>query len=423
MNTLVTSAAILGNRLETGGFAFDLKDGRITSVRRSAADGPHSSCIALPGLVQTHLHLCQTLFRGMAEGLTLIPWLEDRIWPLEASHTEDTLAVSVLISLRELLASGCTGLLDMGSVEKSDVTVDILRRSGIRAVACNTLMDNGPEYLRKDLAWLREETERTRKQCGGMVTHGLAPRFALSCSDRLWSWVSGEKGIRTTHASESRAELSFPAIEADGGNINFLNRRGFLGRNTLLAHCIHLEPGEVELLAGTSTSVVHCPWTNLRLGSGIADVPLLSSSGVPVSLSSDGAACNNRLVLTDDIRLAMSLAAVTDVPGRLCGSFWLDSVTSGAAASLGWEGCGNLSPGSRADIVLLDPGQHEWDELEHARDPIAYILELDWSSRVRLTMVNGEVLFEDGEYPTLPPLPLPFSEARAVITSRAARLT
>jgi len=419
MTTLKVSSAVLDGRLETGGFAIGIQDGVIASVRRETPDGPWSPCIALPGLVQTHVHLCQTLFRGMAEDRTLIPWLEERVWPLEAAHTEDTLAASVILSLRELLSSGCTGLLDMGSVELSGVTVDLLRRSGVRAVACNALMDAGSSSLRRDLGWLKAETGRVRDSCGGLVSHGLAPRFALSCSDPLWEWIGEEDGIRTTHASESPSELAWPAIENEGGNIRFLHRRGFLGRGTLLAHCVHLGQGEPELLASTGTSVVHCPWTNLRLGSGIADVPRLEELGVPVSLGSDGSACNNALSPAGDARLAMALSSVTSAPGRLGGAYWLDAVTSSAAASLGWEGCGTVSPGCAADIVLLEPSERERDELPLAEDPLRFVLEMDWPSRVRLTVTGGSVLYRDGEYPTLPPLPVPVDEARTAVASRA----
>jgi 5-methylthioadenosine/S-adenosylhomocysteine deaminase len=304
-------------------------------------------------------------------------------------------------------------------VELSGVTVDLLRRSGVRAVACNALMDAGSSSLRRDLDWLKAETRSVREGCGGLVSHGLAPRFALSCSDPLWEWIGGEDGTRTTHASESPSELAWPAIEEEGGNIRFLHRRGFLGRRTLLAHCVHLRRGEPELLASTGTSVVHCPWTNLRLGSGIADVPLLESLGVPVSLGSDGSACNNALSLAGDARLAASLSSVTSGPGRLGGAYWLNAVTASAAESLGWAGCGLVSPGCAADLVLLEPSERERDELPLAEDPLRSILEMDWPSRVRLTMTAGKVLYRDGEYPTLPSLPIPLDEARAAAASRA----
>ena len=195
----------------------------------TAVDGAGAS--PSPGLLQTHLHLGQTLFRGMAENRRLLPWLEERIWPLEASHTPDTLATSVIVSLRELLASGCTGLLDMGTVEGSDVTVDILRRSGIRAVACNALMDQGPDYLARELHWLIEESAGTRALCGDLVEYGYAPRFALSCSDPLWAWLAADPSVRrrTTHAAEAEGEMENPGIASAGGNIRYLHQRGFTG--------------------------------------------------------------------------------------------------------------------------------------------------------------------------------------------------
>lgn len=347
-------------------------------------------------------------------------WLRERIWPLEAAHTPDTLATSVILSLRELLSSGCTCLLDMGSVEHSPVTVDILRRSGIRAHAANALMDMGPESLARELPWLMEETGRVAAACGGLVRHALAPRFALSCSDSLWGFVRGVRGdvVRTTHCAESPAEVADTAISAEGGNVRYLSRRGFLGVHTLLAHCVHLAPGEVDLLRSSGTSVVHCPWTNLRLGSGVADVPALMAAGVGVFPASDGAACNNRLDLSSDIRLAMSLASVKRSPASIAGRTWLRAATEGAGRILG-TGHGRIDSGMQADIVLLEPSEEEAAELEAAEDPVRYVLELDWPSRVRLVMVHGAVLYEDGEFPTLPPLPMDIAEARRSVLSRA----
>lgn len=406
--------------LMPGGFSISVENGAIASVRRAAQEGPHARCIAIPGLVQPHVHLCQTLFRGTAEGRTLLDWLRERIWPLEAAHTPDTLAASVVLSLRELISSGCTCLLDMGSVEHSSVTVDILMRSGIRAHAANALMDSGPEALARDLPWLMEETERVRASCGGFVRHALAPRFALSCSDALWGFVRGVRGnfVRTTHCAESSAEMADPAIAEAGGNVRYLSKRGFLGARTLLAHCVHLAPGEADMLASSGTSVVHCPWTNLRLGSGIADVPSLLAAGVGVFPASDGAACNNRLDLPSDIRLAMSLAAFKHSPASVAGRIWLRAATEGAGRILD-TGHGRIDTGMQADIVLLEPSEAEADELEAAEDPVRHVLELDWSTRVRLVMVHGSVLYEDGCFPTLPPLPLDIAAARREVLERA----
>ena len=344
---------------------------------------------------------------------------------MEASHDEDTLAVSVILSLRELFSSGCTGLLDMGTLELSGVTVDLLRRSGARAMAGNALMDRGPDWTRRDLGWLREESRRVSLACGGLVTYVHAPRFALSCSDELWSWMreipAGHK--RTTHAAESPDEMENASIRECGGNVRFLRDRGFTGPDTLLAHCVHLQDGELGILADSGSTVVHCPWTNLKLGSGIADVPSMAAAGITVLLGSDGAACNNRLDAAGEARLASALSAVSGVPSTFTGSYWMRSLTSIAARTMGWRDTGSIEPGNSADMSLLELSQEEWDELELAEDPLSYLLELDWASRTRLTMVAGRTVFADGEYPTLPPLPVTVGEARRRVLDGAAELT
>jgi 5-methylthioadenosine/S-adenosylhomocysteine deaminase len=421
---LDVAAIVDRGRFVPGGFRIELDEGSISSVSSVSPAGEWKKCIAVPGLVQAHIHLGQTLFRGMAEGRTLLPWLEERIWPFEASHTKDTLAVSVIMSLRELFSSGCTGLLDMGVLRDSAVTVDVLRRAGARALAGNSLMDVGPEWLTEDISWLREESRSVRNACGGSVGYVYAPRFALSCSDGIWKWMAGLPGSsrKATHASESPDEISHPVISSSGGNVKFLHSRGFTGSGTLLAHCIHLQDGELEILKRTKTTVVHCPWTNLRLGSGIANVPSLVSSGVAVAVASDGAPCNNRLDLSGDVRLAMALASVRGTPVSVPSEHWFRSVTSIAARSMGWSDVGRLAEGYAADVVLLQPSPLEWEELALAEDPSRYLLELPWARRVVLTLVAGRTVYRNGEFPTLPPLPMGISEARNLIHQRAEKL-
>jgi 5-methylthioadenosine/S-adenosylhomocysteine deaminase len=411
-------------KYRTGGFTIEIEDGFVSSVSSSSHRGNWHDCIAFPGLIQTHIHLGQTLFRGMAEGRTLLPWLEERIWPFEASHTEDTLAVSVISTLKELFSCGCTGFLDMGVPVHSGVTVDVLLRSGARGLTGNSLMDVGPDWIVHDVQWLREEASRVRRACSGRVGYAYVPRFALSCSDELWKWMAGlpRGAIRATHASESPDEIDYPAISKAGGNIRFLDSRGFLGPYTLLAHCIHLQEGELELLKRSGTTAVHCPWTNLRLGSGIADVPLIAGSGIGVTVASDGAPCNNRLDLAGDLRLAMGLSSIMSDPSSLNSEFWLRSVTDRAARALGWTDVGRISEGYSADVVLLRPSPEEWEELEMAEDPVRYLLELHWPERIAMTMIGGTRVYLEGEFPTMPALPMNLADARRTVAERAAEL-
>lgn len=350
----------------------------------------------------------------MAENRTLLPWLEDRIWPLEAAHTPETLTVSVILSLKEIISTGSTGLLDMGSLEHSEITVGILRESGIRAVACNALMDRGPDYLAKPLGWLQRESERVRRECRGNVAYGYAPRFVLSCSTQLWEWLKSENGntVRTTHAAEAEGEIADGWIKEAGGNIRLLHSLGFLSGQTCLAHCVHLQPGETEILKNSGTAVVHCPWTNLKLGSGIADTPELLRNGIPVFLGSDGAPCNNMLDLSGDARLARNLAAVKGGPDTVCSSAWEESTGTGAAAFFGFTGF-------EQDSVELELTDTENEELEYAEDKTGYLMDIPRAGRVSRVICVGKTIFDKGEFPTLPKPPMTVAQAREIVWNRA----
>jgi 5-methylthioadenosine/S-adenosylhomocysteine deaminase len=324
--------------------------------------------------------------------------------------------VSAIIGLRELFSSGCCGLLDMGSVEHSGIIVEILRASGARALIGNALMDQGPSYLARPLAWLQRESERVREACGERVGYAYTPRFVLSCSRELWDWLAGEdpEVVRSTHSSEAAGEMEEPRIMKAGGNARLLDDLGFLGKRTILAHCIHLTPGEAGLLADRGTAVAHCPWANLKLGSGIARIPDLLESGVTVVTASDGSSCNNSLDLASDTRLAMGLAAVTGDPGKLSGKEWFDMASRVPSSFFGFDNGG--------DSAELELTPREEDELHTCEDPWKYILELSWPGRVRRLTCGGTVLYEDGEFPTLPALPVTVRQARETVLAGAESL-
>lgn len=353
----------------------------------------------------------------MAENRTLISWLENRIWPLEAAHTPETLAVSVILSLREIIETGSTGLLDMGSVEHSATTVEILKQSGIRAVACNALMDRGPDFIKKELSWLINESEKVQQNCGGLVQYGIAPRFVLSCSPELWQWLEtkNKNTIRTTHAAEAPGEMADPWIAEHGGNIHLLNKLNFLSPKTLLAHCVHLQPGELNLLKNTGTSVVHCPWANLHLGSGIADIPELLKNNIRVMLGSDGAPCNNRLDLSGETRLAASLASLKACPGTITGKAWQQISSTKAAEFFNFKNFEN-------DKVHLNLTATEEDELALSEDKQRYLNEIPRAGRITKVECNGRVIYDHGEFPTLPKLPMSIKEARETVWNRALTL-
>ncbi|HWP45318.1 MAG TPA: amidohydrolase family protein, partial [Blastocatellia bacterium] len=269
----------------------------------------------LPGFIQTHIHLCQTLFRGAADDLALIDWLRNRIWPMEAAHTEESLYASARLAIAELVRGGTTCALTMETVRHTEAALAAVEESGFRAVVGKCMMDKGegvPEALREQTDGSVAESialiERWHGRSGGRIRCCFAPRFAVSCTRELLERVarlSRELGVIVhTHASENTEEIAMVERETGRRNVEYLAEVGLAAPHVVLAHCIWLSDDELEILRATGTHVAHCPSSNLKLGSGFARVPDMIERGISVSLGADGAACNNRLDMFTEMRTA-----------------------------------------------------------------------------------------------------------------------
>jgi len=388
-----------------------IEDGRIVAVGGDlSARGEGARVLdatgltVLPGLVQTHVHLCQTLFRGMAEDLPLLPWLRERIWPLEAAHDPDSLRASARLSVHELLRGGTTTVLDMGTTHHHDVVFGVLEETGLRAASGKAMMDEGDDVplglLETTLDSLRESfdlAERWDGAAGGRLRYAFAPRFVLSCSDVLFrELVSLAKGkyLLHTHAAESEAETV--AVERMKGrrNVEYFDEVGFLGSGTLLAHCLWLSDGEVDVLAQSGSRALHCPHTNLKLGSGVAEVARLREAGVHVSIGCDGAPANNRLDGFAEMRAAALLAQNRSGPGSVSAADVLTMATLHGAEALGWDReIGRLEPRRVADLIAVDL---ETSHSAPVEDPVTALVYSATASDVRHVIVDGEVRVENG---------------------------
>jgi 5-methylthioadenosine/S-adenosylhomocysteine deaminase len=389
-----------------------VRDGRIESV------GPEPSTafditidaggsLLLPGFVQTHLHLCQTLFRGYADDLRLLDWLRTRIWPMEAAHTPASLRAAAQLACVELLRSGTTSILTMETVRHTEVAIDATAATGIRATLGKCLMDettpDAPAGLREDgRAALEESLALMRQYHGtsnGRIGIALAPRFALSCSRDLLEAVAAtserERLLVHTHASEQREEIALVRNATGRANLDYFNDVGLMSPRLNVAHCVWVDEHEQALLAGADAKVTHCPGSNLKLGSGIAPVPELTAQGICVSLGADGAACNNHLDMFGEMRLAATLQAMRQGPGTLPARTALWMATRNGARALGLEAdIGSVEPGKKADLILVDPhGPH----IAPSPDPFSAVVYAARPTDVRLTMVDGEILVRDGQ--------------------------
>jgi len=362
-----------------------------------------SGCYVMPGLVQTHVHLVQTLFRGLAEDLALLDWLRTRVWPLEAAHDEGSIRASVRLGLLELLLTGTTTVLDMGTTHDGDAVFDELVRSGIRALAGQAMMDTG-ETVPKDLLETTRGSldaaaaliKRWHGHDAGRIQYAYAPRFALSCTRELLEAVATLSRIAGhlvhTHTNENVGEGALVERATGRAPAAYLVETGIASDRAVLAHAVHLSADEIRALASVGAAVAHCPSSNLKLGSGIADIVRLRRAGMTVGIGADGAACNNRLDGFEEMRLAALLARAAHGPDALGALDVLRMGTIEGARALRMDAeIGSLTVDKRADIVVLDAAR-----LAPGGDPATRIVFGGGSRAVRDVIVDGHVLVRDG---------------------------
>jgi len=410
---------IVGSRIEDVGRVEPLQDSEIIDA---------SGCYVMPGLVQVHVHLVQTLMRGAAEDLPLLDWLRRRIWPLEAAHDEVSLRASVRLGLHELLTTGTTCVLDMGTSHGGDVVAEELASSGIRARFGQAMMDAGdgvPERLLESTRASLDASSALRTRWdghgGGRLGYAYAPRFALSCTRELLEAVAALSRMTGTlvhtHSNENADERVLIETATGRAPIAYLEEVGLLSERAVVAHGVHLDDAELGILAGTGTSIAHCPSSNLKLGSGVADVPRLRAARVNVGLGSDGAACSNRLDGFEEARLASLLARSRGNAGALRAGDVLLMATRDGARALRLDDVGSLQAGFRADLVIIDG-----ERLAPGGDPATRIVFGGGSRAVRDVMVHGELLvknsrptrYDSGE------VTAKANEARSALSARAA---
>ncbi len=375
----------------------------------------------LPGFVQTHIHLVQTLFRGLADDLVLLDWLRTRIWPLERAHDVDSTATSARLGVDELLGGGTTTILDMATVDHTDAVFEVAAAAGLRLFCGKAQMDRPNE------AGLSEPTDVSMRSANdladrwhgkGRLRYAYAPRFVPSCSDELLRATAADARARGclvhTHASENLDEVELVRQLTGRDNVEHLHALGLSGPDVLLAHCIHLTDAEEALLATTGTRLLHCPSSNLKLASGVARIPELLARGVHVSLGADGAPCNNRLDAFAEMRLAALIQKPRVGATAMNARTVLGLMTREGAAALGLN-AGVVEPGRLADLVLLDPRR-----LWTGGDPYSAVVYQFDGRAVEKVWIAGQLVAEGGHALGVDPLALS-AEADAALARVRAR--
>lgn len=381
--------------------------------------------VVVPGLIQAHVHLCQTLFRGQADDLELLDWLNLRILPLEAAHDYESLYCSALLGIGELFQGGTTSIISMETIRHTEAVFQAITESGIRAVSGKCMMDRGAgipgNMIEKTSESLQESVnllEKWHGTAGGRLHYAFCPRFAVSCSEELLVQVRDlARRYRVkvhTHASENLKEIALIQAERKMRNVAYLDHLGLTGAGLVLVHCVWLDREEMEMLRRSGTNVVHCPSSNLKLGSGIALIPEMLDRGIQVSIGADGAPCNNNLDAFTEMRLAALIQKPQHGATAMPAGKVFALATTGGARAMGLEKeTGSLEVGKKADIVMINLNSlHSLPAV--GTDIYSRLVYQAKSSDVTLTMVDGRIVYENGRLTTIDEEMLARESARAI---------
>jgi cytosine/adenosine deaminase-related metal-dependent hydrolase len=385
--------------------------GSYTPQTRDYAILDCAGCVVMPGLVQAHVHTCQTLARGRADDLELLDWLRTVVWPYEAALDETAATAAAELACAELLLGGTTAILDMATVHHTDAIFAAAERAGIRATIGKAMMDAPDPQIP---AGLRETTRASLDESAALIGrwHGAAhdrlryayaPRFVLSCTDELLREVgvqARQRGVGVhTHASENKGEVALVRQRFGKDNIAVLDDFGLLGPHACIAHAIHLSDDERVLLAARGAHVCTCPSSNLKLASGICGLPELIAAGVNVAIGADGAPCNNNLDGFTELRFVALLHKPRGGPRTLPAPEAVRLATLGGAHALGLGArIGSLELGKRGDVIAVDvtplhtlPSASPWSQIAYAAK----------ACDVRHVAVDGTVVVSDRRLLTL----------------------
>jgi 8-oxoguanine deaminase len=380
--------------------------------------------VVLPGLVNTHHHMFQSLTRVVPDGQNaeLFDWLES-LFPIWCNLTPEMVAVSTELAMAELLRSGCTTTSDHLYIYPGDCriddSIDAAARVGMRFHASRGSMSLGqskgglpPDTLVEDEDYIMKDCQRVIRRFHdparySMIRIALAPCSPYTVSEDLMretAALARATGTRLhTHLAESQRDVAYSRDRYGLTPTEYVERLGWVGKDVWHAHCVHIDKPGIDLFARTGTGVAHCPCSNMRLGSGIAPVRQMLERGVPVGLGVDGSASSDAGNLVSEARQAMLLQRVICGADALTARQALEIATLGGARVLGRDDIGTLAPGMAADLAAFDLRRIEYSGARH--DPAAALVFCGPTPSA-YTMVNGRFLIRGGAFVSIDAGPL-----------------
>jgi len=362
--------------------------------------------VMLPGFVNAHTHLPMTLLRGYGGGQDLQHWLHDYIFPAEAKLDDRAVAAGTALGLVEMIASGVTCVADMymrtGTVARTILDAGLSANLSCGGVYFGAPEDFSPEAC-GDCQNQKALTEEWHGAGEGQILVDASIHGEYTSNAPLWRWMADyarEHGLGMhVHASETVSEHQDSLTRNGLTPLQALDRCGVwdCGR-AIAAHCVYATPEDWALMAEKNISCVHNPWSNLKLGSGVAPVPAMRKAGVNIALGTDGVSSHNSIDFFSDVKLAACLhCGIARDPLAVAAMDALEMATVNGARALGRD-AGVIAPGKTADLILVD---FDRPNLIPCHDPVENLVYSAHGCDVWMNMARGRVIYEKGEFLTL----------------------
>jgi 5-methylthioadenosine/S-adenosylhomocysteine deaminase len=351
--------------------------------------------IVAPGFINTHTHVPMTMMRGYADDMALMDWLQNRIWPAEERLTADAVYWGSMLAMSEFASSGVTCFSDMYNFTEQVATA--ANDAGLRALISTAVLDidgGGDARLKKAEALFDvvQSYDRVSAAIGPHAEYTVSPAMMQKVRDsaaRLNARIH-------VHVSETRGEHQECIARHGKTPIGLFASLGVLEMPVMAAHCVWVSDDDIELMAKNGVSVLSCPGSNLKLGSGVARVAQMLSKGVNVSCATDSAASNNNLSMMEEMTLtALLQKGVNHDPSLIPAKTAVRLATINGAQALGLSHItGSLETGKQADLIIIDTSGVRYCPRENLLNHMVYSGS---DSDVVLTMVGGDVVYENGE--------------------------
>ena len=387
--------AISGNKIQEI-FSTDELPSNAKARKTINADGK----VIIPGLINAHGHIAMTLFRGFAEDLVLYKWLE-RVWKYELSMlNESSVRAGSQLAFAEMIRGGVTCAHDM--YWHYMATIDLAEEIGVRLISGPSITRIGDPDFNEMIMAAHNALEKIKDY--EFISPVVQAHSTYTTTPEMMHKVyefKGEYGVSfTTHASENQAEVNDVYEQYGKTPIELLQSYNLLDNNTILAHCVKLHDHEISLLSESKTNVVHCPESNLKLGSGVARIADMLAAGVNICIGTDGAASNNDLDLLGEIRTAALLQkGYYENPEVLTTMQAMEMATINGAKAYGLDkSLGSLEMGKRADMAIID---FDKSHLTPCHDIYANLIYSVNKVDVDTVLIDGKIHLENGELITL----------------------